>query len=116
MYNVQGMTKKGKQELTREVLRSLKPFLDVICLQEHKHWEDRTARIQTDIWREGHFICAPAEDGLNSRRNNRVIGGRGGVCLTLSVQLSQYVHALTVCMVGLKSLTGCSLQGLVVGK
>lgn len=66
---------------TRILLENLGHQLDIICLQEHKLRQDRTDRIQKEVWRKGHWICAPAADGVHAGRNQLVVAGKGGVAL-----------------------------------
>jgi hypothetical protein len=44
-----------------------------------------------EVWRGGHFIMAPAVDGVHASHNQQAIGGKGGVCLAISYALQQHI-------------------------
>jgi exonuclease III len=63
---------------------------DVLCIQEHK-LRQGSIDLLREVWTDGHFVTAPAKDGENARRNNRVKGGKGGVAMGIRANLQPYI-------------------------
>jgi hypothetical protein len=44
------------------------------------------------VWRNGHFVVAPAIDGVHADRNRRVRGGKGGVALAIGPRIKPFLQ------------------------
>lgn len=82
-YNMNGLASCQQRLCVREIIEGLHQQPDVLCIQEHHLQHNKISKLQYEVWRDVHFVVAPAEDGQPMARNERVTENKGGVCLAI---------------------------------
>jgi exonuclease III len=91
-FHVQGLATHRRRVSLRSFLHEdLRRLPDVFCFQEHKLREGFTGHLQSELWKEAHFVNCPAIDGIHAVRNRRVLGGKGGVGIAIHPKWIPYI-------------------------
>ncbi|KAL3702291.1 hypothetical protein R1sor_020313 [Riccia sorocarpa] len=86
-YNVRGLCSRLSRTKLKNLIRSVKPSLDIVAIQEHKLREQNINFITSSLWPHAAIFNLPAIDGVHAERNPLVTGGKGGVLLAVNQSL-----------------------------
>ncbi|KAL3682578.1 hypothetical protein R1sor_000600 [Riccia sorocarpa] len=90
-YNVRGLCSRAARSRLKNVIREIKPSLDILTIQEHKLRENNINFLTSTLWPQATLFNLPAANGTYAERNPLVTGGRGGVLLAVSPAISPLI-------------------------